>query len=208
MPIIANLLSEAASLDVAFLIDTSDEFRSENFSKERQFVLDLLEIFWGNKLRVGLYSFGEATKQHFTLDEYTDLSDLKFAIINMPFRKGNGEALEDALAYVVESAFSARAGGRLCIPNVLVALTHDGFDGAADVTSLHDQVRGYGVNLVVIDLAEDGEDHDFGVFDDNRTVIYRTNEMPNLGELASVLMNFAEGSKSLNHICSNQDLVI
>ena len=188
-----NYFSEAVPFDVVILLESSDDLRSIDFGIERNFALDLLELFWGNNTRMGFYTFGGATKQHFALDTYTDLSDLKFVIRSTPYSKGNGESLEDAMVYVVENAFSA--GGRLCIPNVLVVLTHTGLSGISGASSLQETIRAFGVNLLVIDLEENGEYHDFGDLDDNRTLIYRTKEIPTLGEVSSVLVNYVEGRK-------------
>ena len=174
------------------LVDSSDDFRSEEFRSEIAFALDLLNIFWGNNTRMGFYTFGGATKQHFALDTHTDLNDLKSAINSIPYSNGNGESLEDAMMHVVENAFSATAGGRLCIPNVLVILTHTGFSSTSDVASLQRAIRAHGVNLVVIDLVKGVGDHGFGDLDDKITVIYKYNDISNLQDSSAVLFDYTK----------------
>ena len=141
---------------------------------------------------MGFYTFGGTTKQHFALDTHTKLFDLVSAIRTMQYSKGKGESLEDAMMHVVENAFSVAAGGRLCAPNVLVVLTHTSFSGTTDVDSLKRAIRGYGINLVVIDLTEGGGDHGFSQLKDNRTVIYRGHDISNLQDTTPLLMNYTE----------------
>ena len=122
------------ALDVGFLVDTSGSIRHERFSLVQDFIqtiVSALEIS-SARTRVGVISYADTAALRFPLNQYSTKQDILHAISLIPFTEGKTNT-QDGLRMAKDELFSAGAGDRPDVPNVLVVFT----DGVSNVEQLN-----------------------------------------------------------------------
>ncbi|XP_033728140.1 collagen alpha-3(VI) chain-like [Pecten maximus] len=114
----------APEADIVFLMDSSNSLGPENWEKEKQFVMDLIDNLnvGPNDMQVSVVTFESNPTVQFYLNDYQNKYDAIAAISNITFNTGNtltGKALE----FVNDFVFVENAGDRPNANNILVVLT-------------------------------------------------------------------------------------
>ena len=106
------MLKCKASLDVAFIVDSSGSLRSE-YHKEKKFVKMMIESFGIglSTTRAGIIIFSHIAQLSIKLSRYDSLTDFKAAIDALPLM-GSRTRIDSALRLAQSAFFSQQNGGR------------------------------------------------------------------------------------------------
>ena len=146
--------------DIVFLLESSDNFRSQNFVYEKKFAADVARLLWGNGNRLGIYTFGSHTHRHVSLNTYNQLPDMLQSINYIWYSTGDGKT-EDAILHTVNEAFTEDAGNRDCTPNILVVIAHTGITDVAAATKINGALSNNSISLIVVDMTGGSGNHGF-----------------------------------------------
>ena len=141
-------------------MESSDNFRSQNFEHEKNFAAEVARLLWRNKNRLGVYTFGSSTHRHVSLNTYNQLSDMLQSINYIWYSTGDGKT-EDAILHTVNEAFTEDAGNRDCTPNILVVLAHTGITDAAAARKISEALTNNSISPIIVDMAAGSGDHGF-----------------------------------------------
>uniref|UniRef100_A0A8C5DS69 Matrilin-4-like n=1 Tax=Gouania willdenowi TaxID=441366 RepID=A0A8C5DS69_GOUWI len=143
---------KSGPVDLVFLIDSSRSVRPHEFETMRKFMIDILNTLdiGLNATRVGVVQYSSQVRSEFSLKSHADVEDMVKNIHEIvPLAQGTMTGL--AIKYVLTQAFTAEAGDRPKVPNVVVIVT-DGRpqDRVAEVAA---EARERGVEIYAVGVA-------------------------------------------------------
>ncbi|XP_052785558.1 cartilage intermediate layer protein 1-like isoform X2 [Mya arenaria] len=174
--------------DVVLLLDSTDNGRSHNFDEEKRFASAVTERLFDPNVRIGLFTFGQNTYSQFTLDMYSNIRDMKQAILYMWYSTGNGP-LEKAINTTIYEAFKTTNGDRICVSNTLLILSHSGFANATLNEETVKAIERKKVQVFVINMAGQNARDSFVDLTKNES---RVVDASNWNELQSVSTKVSE----------------
>ncbi|XP_044192655.1 collagen alpha-1(XIV) chain isoform X2 [Thunnus albacares] len=150
---------KAARADLVFLVDGSWSIGDENFLKIIRFLYSTagaLDQIGPDGTQVAIAQFSDDARTEFKLNSYNDKQRLLDAINNISYKGGNTKTGR-AIQHVKENIFTAEAGMRRGIPNVLVVLTDGRSQDDVNKVSKEMQMEGYIVFAIGFADADYGE---------------------------------------------------
>ncbi|KAM8757798.1 matrilin-4 isoform 1-T1 [Acanthopagrus schlegelii] len=143
---------KSGPVDLVFLIDSSRSVRPHEFETMRKFMIDILATLdiGLNATRVGVVQYSSQVRSEFSLKTHAKLDTMVKGINEIiPLAQGTMTGL--AIKYVMNNAFTAEAGDRLKVPNVVVIVT-DGRpqDRVAEVAA---EAREKGIEIYAVGVA-------------------------------------------------------
>ncbi|CAK6978662.1 collagen alpha-1(XIV) chain isoform X4 [Scomber scombrus] len=150
---------EAAKADLVFLVDGSWSIGDDNFLKIIRFLYSTtgaLDMIGPDGTQVAIAQFSDDARTEFKLNSYSDKQRLLDAINNIAYKGGNTKTGR-AIQHVKENIFTAEAGMRRGIPNVLVVLTDGRSQDDVNKVSKEMQMEGYIVFAIGFADADYGE---------------------------------------------------
>ncbi|XP_030275680.1 matrilin-4 isoform X5 [Sparus aurata] len=143
---------KSGPVDLVFLIDSSRSVRPHEFETMRKFMIDILATLdiGLNATRVGVVQYSSQVRSEFSLKTHAKLETMVKGINEIiPLAQGTMTGL--AIKYVMNNAFTAEAGDRPKVPNVVVIVT-DGRpqDRVAEVAA---EAREKGIEIYAVGVA-------------------------------------------------------
>ena len=110
--------------DIVFLLDSSGSVGTPDFQKQKDFVARFAQSFdiGPNKTQIGVVTFSSGPHNEFNLNKYHDKAGLVSGIQRIAYSSGNTRT-DLALKYVEANSFTAAAGDRPHVPNILIVMT-------------------------------------------------------------------------------------
>ncbi|XP_059164367.1 collagen alpha-6(VI) chain-like [Physella acuta] len=139
-------------LDVVFVLDSSANMGSANWTKLKQFVADVVsQVTIGpNDFSVGLLTYGDAPQKAFDLNTYSDATLISQAVNGLAFKSG-ATVTHKALSAVVElNLFSSNVGGRSNAADVVVLVTNGRSSSQSDAVKSADVLKKQGVKIITL----------------------------------------------------------
>uniref|UniRef100_A0A671TPR1 Collagen type XIV alpha 1 chain n=1 Tax=Sparus aurata TaxID=8175 RepID=A0A671TPR1_SPAAU len=155
----AKEVCKAAKADLVFLIDGSWSIGDDNFLKIIRFLYSTtgaLDRIGPDGTQVAIVQFSDDARTEFKLNSYNDKERLLDAINKISYKGGNTKTGR-AIQHVKENIFTAAAGLRRGIPNVLVVLTDGRSQDDVNKVSKEMQMAGYIVFALGFADADYGE---------------------------------------------------
>ncbi|XP_019131656.1 matrilin-4 isoform X2 [Larimichthys crocea] len=143
---------KSGPVDLVFLIDSSRSVRPHEFETMRKFMIDILDTLdiGLNATRVGVVQYSSQVRTEFSLRAHAKLDSMVKGINEIiPLAQGTMTGL--AIKYVMNEAFTAEAGDRPKVPNVVVIVT----DGRPQdrVTEVAAEAREKGIEIYAVGVA-------------------------------------------------------
>ncbi|KFV16688.1 von Willebrand factor A domain-containing protein 2, partial [Pterocles gutturalis] len=140
---------QAQSLDLAFVVDSSDGVGLENFLQLRGFVRSSCSHFSINRdvTQMALVIYGSKAHTVFTLDTHTNNLSVLQAIDQVPFL-GDSASPDSALLHIYSDVMTVQKGARPGVNKVVVVLTNGG--GMEDAVVPAQQLRDNGILVFVV----------------------------------------------------------
>uniref|UniRef100_A0AAQ5ZLA8 Collagen, type XIV, alpha 1b n=1 Tax=Amphiprion ocellaris TaxID=80972 RepID=A0AAQ5ZLA8_AMPOC len=152
-------ICKAAKADLVFLVDGSWSIGDDNFLKIIRFLYSTtgaLDQIGPDGTQVAIVQFSDDARTEFKLNSYSDKERLLDAINKITYKGGNTKTGR-AIQHVKENIFTAEAGLRRGIPNVLVVLTDGRSQDDVNKVSKEMQMAGYIVFAIGFADADYGE---------------------------------------------------
>lgn len=137
------ICDDALTTDIVFLIDTSSSVGSENFSKMKVFIDNIVQKFDVNNqlTRVSVVTYDTDARLNIKLSDHNQLTALTDAIRTLSYASGDATRIDKALILAHKEALTETNGARPGVRKALVLMT-DGIQSyAKDQVSLKEAVK-------------------------------------------------------------------
>ena len=135
------------ALDIAFVVDSSDDVNAEDFEKQKALLISIARKIgiMTNYTRGALVPYGDTASVYFRFEDSSSTASFENAVAKMPRKKGRSRLVR-ALEVTRRDVFpSARAG----IPKIAFVLSSDKHSGDARALAVvSDSLRQEGVKLL------------------------------------------------------------
>ena len=175
-------------VDVVLLLDSSDDFRSNYFEKEKEFAINFIEKTLNDEVRIGLYTFGRRTHVQFDLHLYSSIDQMRVAIDHMWYSTGNGK-LEDAIDFTITNAFNDAAGDRECVSNVFLILTHKPITDHSLITSIEEKLNEKIIRTLIVNVGNSEDDAEYIQITGDRERVFDITSLDTLLSISTTLAN-------------------
>ncbi|MEQ2263850.1 hypothetical protein XENORESO_013887, partial [Xenotaenia resolanae] len=120
-------LPQPKKADIVFLMDGSINLGQENFRDVRDFIMNLIDLFFSERdnLQVGLAQYAGDVTDAFYLNTYSNRDDILEAIGKLEYKGGRRINTGAAIRYVQDAHFTKQRGSRMDegTPQILMLVT-------------------------------------------------------------------------------------
>ncbi|XP_075127409.1 collagen alpha-4(VI) chain-like [Leptodactylus fuscus] len=145
--------TDTEEADIYFLIDGSGSIYPEDFDDMKTFMIELMSMFQigANRVHFGVVQYSSTPQIEFTISQYTNIKDLKPAILRID-QLGGGTNTGEALKSMKALFAKAESERPHKVPQSLIIIT----DGQSQdqVAEAAADIRGSGINIFAIGVKE------------------------------------------------------
>ncbi|KAM4731405.1 collagen alpha-3(VI) chain-like [Anableps anableps] len=107
-------LPQSKKADIVFLVDGSINLGQKNFNEVRNFIVNLIDLFFTERdnLRIGLAQYATDVNDAFYLNTYSNRDDIIEAISRLEYEGGRGIRTGNAIRHVQDVHFTKQKGSR------------------------------------------------------------------------------------------------
>lgn len=145
-------------VDVIFVMDSSGSIWSEDFTRQLQFVNDVVDMFdmSPGKTQVGAMSFSNWAYVDFHLDAHRTKQGAMHAITDIKQIKGDTNTAA-ALSHMRDIMLAPVHGARLDVPHIAIVLTDGKSNEPAKTAREAKLAQKYGIHVFAIGIGEDAD---------------------------------------------------
>ena len=141
-------------MDIAFVVDSSDNVNAEEYEKQKALVISIARKIGISKnyTRGALVPYGDSASVYFRFEDSMSIASFENAVVKMPHKKGRSR-LDRAINVTSRSVFST---SRLGVPKIAFVIASDKQPpDAKGLAAASDTLRKEGVKVIVVGVGSE-----------------------------------------------------
>ncbi|XP_052421942.1 collagen alpha-3(VI) chain isoform X18 [Carassius gibelio] len=195
---------KAKTADIVFLFDGSINLGRENFKEVKEFIINLIDLFYTERdsLQIGLAHYATDVTDVFYLNTYKNKDDIINAITRAEYKGGREIKTGNAIRHVQKTQFVKERGSRkdAGIPQILMVVT--GGRSRDDSKSAAQALKESGVRIYAVGVGDiEDELNNLG---SETTTVARASTFQELSELNEQILQTMEDEVNGIGLCTGE----